>query len=158
MVLPHINMNPPWATRVLHPEPPSYLPPCTLPPGHPSAPALSILYWTWTGYSFLIWYYTCFHAIHPNHPTLSLSHRVQKTVLYISFGSLLLSCIQSYRYHLSKFHIYALVYCVGVFLSGLLNSVFDNLLISRSSKVMLKILQVRLQQYINRISKCLNWI
>ena len=34
--------------------------------------------------------------------------------------SLLLSCIQGYRYHLSKFHIYALVYCIGVFLSGLL--------------------------------------
>jgi len=31
-----------------------------------------------------IWYYTCFNAILPNHPTLSLSHRVQKTVLYIS--------------------------------------------------------------------------
>ena len=27
--------------------------------------------------------YTCFNAILPNHPTLSLSHRVQKTVLYI---------------------------------------------------------------------------
>ena len=27
------------------------------------------------------------------------------------------------RYHLSKFHIYALVYCIGVFLSGLLHSV-----------------------------------
>ena len=26
---------------------------------------------------------TCFNAIPPNHPTLSLSHRVQKTVLYI---------------------------------------------------------------------------
>jgi len=42
-----------------------------------------ILHWTWTGDSFLIWYYTCFNAILPNHPTLSLSHRVQKTVLYI---------------------------------------------------------------------------
>ena len=30
--------------------------------------------------------------------------------------SLLLSRIQGYRYHLSKFHIYALVYCIGVFL------------------------------------------
>jgi len=29
-------------------------------------------------------YYTCFNAILPNHPTLSLSDRVQKTVLYIS--------------------------------------------------------------------------
>ena len=42
-----------------------------------------ILHWTWTGDSFLIWYYTCFNAILPNHPTLSLSHGVQKTVLYI---------------------------------------------------------------------------
>ena len=31
--------------------------------------------------------------------------------------------IQGYRYHLSKFHIYVLVYCIGVFLSGLLHSV-----------------------------------
>ena len=28
--------------------------------------------------------------------------------------SLLLSRIQGYLYHLSKFHIYALVYCIGV--------------------------------------------
>ena len=62
--------------------------PHTIPLGHPSAPAPSILYHarTWTGNSFHIWYYTCFNAILPNHPTLSLSlsHRVQKTVLYIS--------------------------------------------------------------------------
>ena len=62
---------------------PHHLPPCTIPSGHPSAPAPRTLYWTWTGDSFLIWYYTCFHDIPPNHPTLSLSHRVQKTVLYI---------------------------------------------------------------------------
>ena len=45
----------------------------------------SIMYQTWTGDSFHIWYYTCFNAILPNHPTLSLSlsHRVHKTVLYI---------------------------------------------------------------------------
>ena len=30
-----------------------------------------------------MWYYACFSAILPNHSTLSLSHRVQKTVLYI---------------------------------------------------------------------------
>ena len=46
--------------------------------------ASSIVHWTWTGDSFHIWYYTCFNAILPNHPTLSLSYRVQKTVLYIS--------------------------------------------------------------------------
>ena len=45
-----------------------------------------------------------------------------KRLFYISV-SLLLSRIQGYRYHLSKFHIYALVYCIGVFLSGLLHSV-----------------------------------
>ena len=37
--------------------------------------------------------------------------------------SLLLFRIQGYRYHLSKFHIYTLVYCIGVFLSGLRHSV-----------------------------------
>ena len=46
--------------------------------------ASSIVHWTWTGDSFHVWYYTCFNAILPNHPTLSLSHRVQKTVLYLS--------------------------------------------------------------------------
>ena len=70
-------------THVPHPKPPSQLPPCTIPLGHPRAPAPRILYWTRTGDSFLIWYYTCLHANPPNHPTLSLSHRVQKTVLYI---------------------------------------------------------------------------
>ena len=44
----------------------------------------SIMHRTWTGDSFHIWYYTCFSAILSNHPTFSLSHRVQKTVLYIS--------------------------------------------------------------------------
>ena len=46
--------------------------------------ASSIIHRTWTGNSFHIWYYTYFNAILLNHPTLSLSHRVQKTVLYIS--------------------------------------------------------------------------
>ena len=45
--------------------------------------ASSIMHWTWTGNLFHIWYYTCFNSILSNHPTLSLSHRVQKTVLYI---------------------------------------------------------------------------
>ena len=52
--------------------------------------ASSIVYRTWTGDSFHI-YYTYFNAILPNHPTLSLSHRVQKTVLYISV-SFAVSC------------------------------------------------------------------
>ena len=43
--------------------------------------------------------------------------------LFYTSVSLLLSHIQGYCYHLSKFHIYALLYCVGIFLSGLLHSV-----------------------------------
>ena len=39
-----------------------------------------------------------------------------KSLFYTSV-SLLLSRIQGYCYHLSKFHIYVLVYCIGVFLS-----------------------------------------
>ena len=45
-----------------------------------------------------------------------------KSLFYRSV-SLLLSHIQGYHYRLSKFHIYVLVYCIGVCLSGLLHSV-----------------------------------
>ena len=45
-----------------------------------------------------------------------------KRLFYMSV-SLLLSRTQGYCYHLSKFHIYALVYCIGVFLSRWLHSV-----------------------------------
>ena len=45
-----------------------------------------------------------------------------KSLFYTSV-SLFLSCKEGYRYHLFKFHIYALVYCIGVNLSGLLHSV-----------------------------------
>ena len=45
-----------------------------------------------------------------------------KRLFFISV-SLLLSHIQGYHYHLSKFHIYVLVYHIDVFLSGLLHSV-----------------------------------
>ena len=59
-----------------------------------------------------------FSQIFPLSPSLTESIRLFYTSL-----SLLLSCTQGYCYHLSKFHIYALVYCIGVFLSGLLHSV-----------------------------------
>ena len=52
----------------------------------------------------------------------SPSPKESKRLFYTSV-SLLLSRIQGYRYHLSKFHIYALVYCIDVFLSDLLHSV-----------------------------------
>ena len=66
-------------TRVPNPEPLSHLPPLTIPLVHPSIPAPSILYpvsnLDWQFISYMILY----NAILPNHPTLSLSHRVQKT-------------------------------------------------------------------------------
>ena len=45
-----------------------------------------------------------------------------KRLFFISV-SFLLSRIQGHHYHLSKLHIYALKYCVGIFLSDLLHSV-----------------------------------
>jgi len=59
-----------------------------------------------------------FSHIIPPSPSPTESER-----LFYTSVSVLLSSIQGYRYHLSKFHIYALVYCIGVFLSGLLHSV-----------------------------------
>ena len=52
----------------------------------------------------------------------SPSHTEPKNPFHTSV-SLLLSHIEGYHYHLSKFHMYVLVYCIGVFLSGLLHSV-----------------------------------
>ena len=57
-------------------------------------------------------------------PTSAGSSKKQETKrLFYTSVSFLLSHVQGYRYHLSKFHIYALVYYIGVFLSGLLHSV-----------------------------------
>ena len=82
LVLPYINMNLPRCTHAPHPEPPSPYHPsgsslCTS-PEHPVSCIESGL-----AIRFAYDIYTCFNAILPNHPTLALSHRVQKTVLYI---------------------------------------------------------------------------
>ena len=61
-----------------------------------------------------------FHIIWP-----SASPTESKRLFYTSV-LLLLSRIQSYCYHLSKFHIYVLVYCIGVFLSGLLHCIIGS--------------------------------
>ena len=67
---------------ILNPSP-TFLHP--IPLGHPSAPAPSTLYHAsnldWQFISHMI--FTCFNDILPNHPILTLSHRVQKTVVYI---------------------------------------------------------------------------
>ena len=72
-------------TRVPNPEPPSHLPPHTIPLGRTSAPAPSILYpasnLDWLFVSYMILYMFQCHSHKSS--TLSLSHRVQNTVLYI---------------------------------------------------------------------------
>ena len=64
-VLPSLPISSLWVIPVYQPQ------------------ATGTMHRTWTGNLFHIWYYKCFNAILPNHPTLSLSHRVQKTILYI---------------------------------------------------------------------------
>ena len=110
-------------TRVPHPEPPSLLPPRTITLGHLSAPAPSIQYHAsnldWLFVSYMILYMFQCSSPKSSHPRPLPE---SKRLFYISV-SLLLSHMQGYCYHLSKFHIYALVCCIGVFLSGLLHSV-----------------------------------
>ena len=83
LVLPYIDLNLPRVYMCS----PSWTPPPTslpipslwvIPVHHPQAPCT--MHWTCTGNSFQ---WQCFNAILPSHPTLALSHRVQKTVLYI---------------------------------------------------------------------------
>ena len=61
LVLPYINMNPPRVYTCFPSWAPSHLPPHTIPLGHPSAPAPSILYHAsnldWRFISYMILYY-----------------------------------------------------------------------------------------------------
>jgi len=123
LVLPYINMHPPrvytcspsW-TRLPPPSPyhPSGSSQCISPklPVSCIKPGLVI--------HFL---YDIIHVLMPFSqiiPRLPLPQSPKVCSLYLC----LFCChIQGCRYHLSKFHIYALVYCIGVFLSGLLHSV-----------------------------------
>ena len=54
--------------------------------------ASCILHWTWTGDSFLIWYYTCFNAILSNHPPLPLPQSPKDCSIHLC-----LFCCLTYR-------------------------------------------------------------
>ena len=123
MVLLYIDLNLPRVYMCSPSWTPSHLPPHPIPLGHPSAPAPSILYhasnldW-WFISHMIIYMFQCHSPISSGPCPLPESKRLFNTSV-----SLLLSRMWVYRYHLSKFHIYALVYCIGVFLSGLLQGV-----------------------------------
>ena len=122
--LPYINMNPPRVYTCS----PSWTP---LPPSSPYHPAGSSqstspehpVSCIKPGLVFCFTYDIVhvsmpFSQIIPPSPSPTESIR-----LFYTSVSLLLSHIQGYCYHLSKFHIYVLVYCIGVFLSSLFHSV-----------------------------------
>ena len=109
LVLPYINMNPPrvymcspsW-TPFPPPSPyhPSGTSQCTS-PEHPVSciePGLAIRFT-----------YDIIHVSMPFSQIPSLPSPTESKRLFYTSGSPLLSCIQGYRCHLSKFHIYTLV-------------------------------------------------
>ena len=124
LVLPYIDMNLPWVYMCspswtsLPPPSPSHAfgsSQCTS-PKHPVSciePVL-VVHFTYDNIQVSM----PFSQIIPPSPSPTESKRLFYTSVF-----LLLSHIQGYHYHLSKFHIYALVYCIDVFLSSLLHSV-----------------------------------
>ena len=76
-----------------------------------------------------------FSQIIPSSPSPTESKR-----LFYTSVSLLLSRIQAYCYHFSKFHIYALVYCIGVILSNWHISIFHVTVSEPDDKTCVRIL------------------
>ena len=120
-------MNPPWVYMCS----PSWTP---LPPSSPSHPSGSFQCTSPKHPVSCIEPGLAIHFTYDNtHVSMPFSQVIPplpsptefKRLFYTSV-SLLLSCIQDYHYYLSKFHIYALLYCIGVFLSGLLHCIIGS--------------------------------
>ena len=100
-----------------HPEPCSHLPPYPIPRGCPRVPALGALRHAWNLTLVIYFTYGDVHVsvlfsqiIPPSPPTESQS-------LCFMSVSPLLPCMYSRWYCLSKFHIYALIYSISLFLT-----------------------------------------
>ena len=122
MVLPYIDMNLPRVYMCS----PSWTPLPPASPSHPSGssqrtspkhPVSCIKPGLVTHFIYDIIHVSMpFSQIIPPSPCPTESKR-----LFYTSVCLLQSRIQGYHYHLSKFNIYVLVYCIGVFISGLLS-------------------------------------
>ena len=117
--LPYIDMNQPWVYMC----PPSWNPLLPPSPSHSSGssqctgpecpvsciePGLEICF-TYGNINVSM----LFSQIIPTSPSPTESQS-----LFCTSVSLILFCILGHHYHLFKFHIYALVYCIGLYLSG----------------------------------------
>ena len=122
--LPYIDMNQPWVYMCLTSRNPLPPPSTSHPSGLSQCTSFEcpvscielelVIYFTYGNIHVSI----LFSQIIPPSPSTTESKR-----LFFTSVSLLLSCIQGYHYHLSKFYTYVLVYCIRVFLSGLFHSV-----------------------------------
>ena len=123
--LPYIDMNQPWVYMC----PPSWTP---LPPSSQSHPSgLSQC----TGFECHFMHRTYWSSI--SHMVIHVSMLLSQIItplpsptesksLFFTSVYLLLSCLWGHHYHLSKIHVYALIYCIGLFLSDLLHCIIGS--------------------------------
>ena len=100
-------------TCIPHPEPSSDLLPHPIPHGHPCAPALSALFHAlnldWSSSSHIVIYMFQCYSLNSSYPCL-LPQSPKVYSLYLC-----LFCCLTSTVIVSKFHIYVLIYCIGVF-------------------------------------------